>query len=103
MHGVIAARCGAILGTTAAMERLLGSEPGGLSGQPLWEFLTAESASELRSRVEAGIRRPDLRLPLAFLGTGSSERLLLCNLDIQPNAFALLGEPVSALEGEIAK
>jgi heme oxygenase (mycobilin-producing) len=103
VHGVIAATGGEIVGATAGIEKLLGEEPGRLSGQPLWKFLTAESANELRRRVEAGIRRPDLRLPLTFRGKGSGERLLLCNLDLQPNAFALLGEPVFAVEGELAK
>ena len=90
-HGVVAAPNGIILGTTAAMERLLGCEPGRLNGQPLWEFLTPESANELRGRVEAGNRRCELRFPMTFIGAGSAGRVLICNLDVQPNAFALLG------------
>ena len=85
-----------ILGTTAAMERLLGGESGRLDGQRLWEFLVPESANELRGRVEAGIRRCELRFPMTFVGrAGSGEYALSCNLDVQPNAFALLGEPTA--------
>lgn len=93
-HGVVATRDGRILGTTAAMERLLGGEPGGLNGQLLWEFLTSESANELRSRVEAGSRRSEWRFNVTFIGAGSAGHVLVCNLDVQPNGFALLGEPL---------
>jgi heme-degrading monooxygenase HmoA len=99
-HGVVATPDGVILAATAAMERLLGGAPGRLKGQPLWEFLTPESANELRSRVESGSRRLELRFPLTFIGAGigagSGGHVLCCNLDVQPNAFALLGEPLSA-------
>ena len=97
-HGVVATPDGIILGTTAAMDRLLGNEPEHFNGRSLWEFLTPRSASELRSRVEAGIRCPELRLPVTFVGGASGAHVLLCNLDVQPHAFALLGEPASALE-----
>ncbi len=93
VHGVVANPDGAILGATAAMERLLGSEPGQVNGQPLWEFLTPRSAEDLRGRMAGGSRCPELRIPLTFLGAGSSQHLLVCNLDVQPNAFALLCEP----------
>jgi len=94
-HGVVATQDGVILGATAAMEKLLGGEPGRLNGQRLWDFLAPESANELRGRVEAGIRSPELRFPITFVGTaGPSEHVLSCNLDVQPNAFALLGEPM---------
>ena len=96
-HGVVATPGGVILGTTAAMERLLGGESGRLDGQRLWEFLVPESANELRGRVEAGIRRSKLRFPMTFVGPPScGEHVLSCNLDVQPNAFALLGEPMTA-------
>jgi heme-degrading monooxygenase HmoA len=95
-HGLVATLDGVILGTTAAMERLLGGGSGRLNGQRLWEFLTPESANELRSRVEAGTRRSELRFPITFVGpAGSGEHVLSCNLDVQPNAFALLGEPIT--------
>ena len=93
VHGVVANSGGAILGTTAAMERLLGSEPGRLNGQPLWEFLVPESAEQLRSRVAAGTRCSELRFAMTFIGAGPSRHVLLCNLDVQPNAFALMCEP----------
>jgi heme-degrading monooxygenase HmoA len=92
-HGVVATADGFILGATAAMERLLGYEPGRLNGQPLWGFLTPESADELRSRVQAGNRCSALRFPMTFVGAGSGRHALICNLDFQPNAFSLLGEP----------
>jgi heme-degrading monooxygenase HmoA len=100
-HGVVAAPDGIILGATAAMERLYGCQPGCLHGRLLWDLLTPESADELRGRVQAGSRRSELRFPLAFIGAGSAGRVLLCNLDVQPNAFALLGEPIS-ITGEAA-
>ena len=78
-HGVVATPGGAILGTTAAMERLLGNESRPLNGQPLWEFLTPESAKEVRSRVATGSRRYALRFSMTFIGAGSSEHLLICN------------------------
>jgi hypothetical protein len=84
------------LGATPAMERLLGSESGRLSGQALWEFLTPESAHGLRGQVAAGHRRPELLFTMTFIGAGSGPRVVICNLDVQPNAFALLCEPVSA-------
>jgi heme-degrading monooxygenase HmoA len=103
-HGVVATLDGVILGTTGAMERLLGGEPGRLNGQRLWEFLTLESTNELRSRVEAGSRRSELRFPIAFVGpAGSGEHVLSCHLDVQPNAFALLGEPMTAIEEPVAR
>jgi len=94
-HGVVALPDGAIQGASAAMERLLG-EPGGLNGRLLWEFLGPESAQELRGRVASGNRGAELRFPLTFIAGGSSTCVLLCNLDVQPHAFALLCEPVSA-------
>jgi hypothetical protein len=80
------------LGITAAMERLLGSASGGINGKPLWEFMTSESSGELRSRVATGCRRPELRFSMTFIGSDSREHVFLCNLDVQPNAFALLCE-----------
>jgi len=101
-HGVVATPEGIILGATAAMERLLGGEggeSGRLHGQRLWEFLAPGSADELRGRVEAGIRRSELRFPMTFVGpAGSGEYMLSCNLDVQPNAFALLGEPMTIMK-----
>jgi len=91
-HGMVATLDGIILGTTAAMDRLLGNEPDQLNGLPLWEFLTPASASELRSRVETGTRCPELRFPVTFVSAASGAQVLICNLDVQPNAFALLGE-----------
>jgi heme-degrading monooxygenase HmoA len=101
-HGVVATLDGVILGTTAAMERLLGREPGRLNGQPLWEFVTSESANELRSQIETGSRRSELRFPLTFIGADCSGHVLICNLDVQPDAFALLGEPISVVEKSVA-
>jgi hypothetical protein len=95
-HGVVAAPEGNILAATPAMEALLSSQPGQLIGQPLWRFLTADSAEELRSRVVAGRRSSEGRFMMTFVGAGSGRRALICNLDVQPNAFALLCEPVSA-------
>jgi heme-degrading monooxygenase HmoA len=100
-HGVVAARDGVILGTTAAMQRLLGCESGRLTGQALWQFLTPESANQLRRRVEAGSRRSELRFPMTFIGAGSARHLLICNLDVQPNEFALLGEAISVIEKSV--
>jgi heme-degrading monooxygenase HmoA len=100
-HGVIAAPDGIILGATGAMERLYGCEPGCLHERLVWDLLTRESANELRGRVQAGGRCPEQRFALTFTGAGSAGRVLLCNLDVQPNAFALLGEPIS-LAGEAA-
>jgi PAS domain S-box-containing protein len=97
VHGVVANREGVILAATPPVERFLGYGPGRLCGQPLWDFLTPESAHELRSRVEAGIRRSELRFPVTFADGDSGGRPLICNLDVQPSAFALLGEPVCAI------
>jgi heme-degrading monooxygenase HmoA len=99
-HGVVATRDGGILAATPAMERLLGSEPGRLHGQSLWQFLIPESAGELRSRVALGSRAAPEgqgrkeRFLITFIGRGSRERILACNLDVHPDAFALLGEPL---------
>jgi heme-degrading monooxygenase HmoA len=98
--GVIASPGGNILGATAGMDALLSSEPGKLTGQLLWRFLTAESAQELRCRVETGRRAANLRFLMTFVVAESSRRLLSCNLDVQPNAFALLCDPVSAAAPE---
>jgi heme-degrading monooxygenase HmoA len=95
-HAIVATPDGNILGATAGMEALLSSEPGKLTGQPLWRFLTAESAQELRSRVTKGSRDPKLRFLMTFAPSESGTHLLLCNLDVQPNAFALLCESVAA-------
>jgi len=94
-HGVMAAPDGSILAATPAMEKLLAGDPGRLDGQPLWSFLTPESASQLRGRVAAGCRHPESRFALTFPGAAAAQRVLLCNLDVQPHAFALLGEPVA--------
>jgi len=87
-HGVVAAPDGSILGMTAAMDKMVGS----VNGQSLWEFLTPESAEELRGRVEAGRRSPESRFPMTFIGADSSQHVLICSLDVQPNAFALMCE-----------
>ena len=98
-HGVVATTDGVILGTTPAMEKLLRAGVGRLNGQRLWEFLAPESANDLRSRVEAGIRDSELPFPLTFVGAaGSGGYVLGCNLDTQPDLFALLGEPMAAIE-----
>jgi heme-degrading monooxygenase HmoA len=94
-HGVVATREGNILGATAGMASLLSSEPGKLAGQPLWRFLTTESAQELRGRVATGSRAASLRFLMTFVASESREHLVICNLDVQPNAFALLCESVS--------
>ena len=99
VHGVVANADGVILGATAAMERLLGGESGRLNGQPLWKFLTPESAKELRIRVDAGSRQSALRFPVTFIGADCAGRVLGCNLDVQPDAFALLGEELHTPEG----
>jgi heme-degrading monooxygenase HmoA len=97
-HGIVATSDGVILGTTGAMERLLSGESGRLNGQRLWEFLAPECANDLRGQVEAGLRRSELRFPITFVGpAGSGEHVLSCNLDVQPNAFALLGEPMTTI------
>jgi heme-degrading monooxygenase HmoA len=99
-HGVIATSDGNILCATSGMEKVLSSEPGKLTGQPLWRFLTAESAEELRCRVVTGSRAATLRFLMTFVGSESSRHLLICNLDVQPNAFALLCEFVSRAGAE---
>lgn len=71
-HGIVATSRGVILATTASMERLLGGERCRLHEHQLWEFLAPESANELRSRVEEGIRRPDLRFSMTFLSAACS-------------------------------
>jgi len=99
-HGVVATPGGGILAATPAMERLLGSEPGRLQGQSLWQFLIPESAGELRSRVALGSRLApegrsrDVRFLMTFIGRGSREHRLACNVDVHPDAFALLCEPL---------
>jgi len=100
-RGVVASADGRILDATAGLEALLSSEPGKLTGQPLWQFLTAESGQELRSRVETGRRAPNLPFLMTFVVSESSRHLLRCNLDVQPNAFALLCESVSAAGPEV--
>jgi heme-degrading monooxygenase HmoA len=94
-HAVVARPAGVILGATGAMERLLGRDSGRLNGQPVWEFLTPESTEELRRLVSARSRDSQLRFPMTFMDADSSRHALICNLDVQPNAFALLCEPFS--------
>jgi len=98
VHVVVATTDGVIVATNPAMDGLLNSEPGQLVGQSLWQFLSPESANELHSRVETGVRRPEERVPLAFVSAVSGKHLLRCSLDIQPNAFALLGEQIDLIE-----
>jgi heme oxygenase (mycobilin-producing) len=107
-YGIVATSDGSILGASAGMESLLSNEPlltsgpllssarGKLAGQPLWRFLTAESAQELRSRLATGSRAASLRFLMTFVVSESREHLVICNLDVQPNAFALLCESVAA-------
>jgi hypothetical protein len=78
--------------------RSLRSESSWLSGQSLWNFLTPQSVSDLRSRMATGSRRPDQVFTMTFTGTAGGTQLLICNLDVQPNAFAMLCEPISILE-----
>jgi heme-degrading monooxygenase HmoA len=94
-HAVVATPAGVILGTAGAMERLLGSDSGRLKGRLIWEFLTPESTQELRQLIAAGSRASQLRFTMTFIGTDSCRRSLNCNLDVQPDAFALLCEPIS--------
>jgi heme-degrading monooxygenase HmoA len=101
-HSVVAATDGTILGTTTAMERLLRRDSGRLEGQPIWEFLTPESTEELRCRVSAESRDAQLRFQMEFIGADSGKRALICNLDVQPNAFALLCEPISVTVKPVA-
>lgn len=100
-HGVVATLDGNILAATPATEALWSSQPGKLIGQPLWRFLTAESAEELRGRVVAGSRASEWCVLVTSVGAGSGRRSLICNLDVQPNAFALLCEPVSAAASDL--
>ena len=97
-HGVVATPDGNILAATAGIETLLGGEPGTLAGQPLWRFLTVESAQELRRRVATGSRTPQIRFLMTFVASESGKHLLICNLDIQPSAFALLCDSVSTAQ-----
>jgi heme-degrading monooxygenase HmoA len=95
VHGVVASPDGVILGATAALERLLAGESDRVNGQPLWDFLTPQCADELRGRVATRNRCPELPFIMTFIGAGSVKHTLICNLDVQPNAFALLCEPAA--------
>lgn len=99
---VVASPAGVILGATGAMERLMGCDSGRLNGQPVWKFLTPESTEELRRLVAAGIRDYQLRFPMTFIDSDSSKCVLICNLDVQPNAFALLCEPTAGAREPVA-
>jgi PAS domain-containing protein len=101
-HAVVANPAGVILGATGATERLLGCDSGRLNGRLIWEFLTPESTQELRQLIAAGSRASQLRFTMTFIGTDSCRRTLNCNLDVQPNAFALLCEPISGAEEPVA-
>jgi len=101
-HALVATPDGTILGATVAMERLLRGDSDRLDGQPVWKFLTPESTEELRRLVAAGSRDSRLRFPMTFMDAGSGKCVLICNLDVQPNAFALLCEPVSVAGNPVA-
>ena len=89
-HALVADTEGKILLATPALESLLGFPRGRINGRPLWELLTRESAADLRGRVAAAIRCSPEPFVLQF--AGAEAHALVCSLDVQPTAFALVGE-----------
>jgi signal transduction histidine kinase/heme-degrading monooxygenase HmoA len=62
-------------------------------GKPLWAWLTEADAGLLRRKLGES-RRPEERFLLNFVDVGDSPFTLTCLLDVQPDHFLLLGEPL---------
>jgi heme-degrading monooxygenase HmoA len=59
-------------------------------GSAIWTVLTDQSERDLRAAITCGERKIDEALFLNFRGAGTFE----CRVDVHPNEFVLIGEPV---------
>jgi heme-degrading monooxygenase HmoA len=65
-------------------------------GRKIWSHLGAENVPALRLKIEARRRNPEERFLVNFLDINGVPYSLECRLDVQPDGFALIGEPPSA-------
>jgi hypothetical protein len=89
---------GAIVFGNAAMRKKTGRES--LEGASVWPLLTEPDAAALRQAVSGGSGDPNRRYRFNFIDREGAPFSLECRLDVQPDWFTLLGEPVE--EDEMA-
>lgn len=73
---------------------------GASEGAEIWPLLTAGDAAALRERVSSAVRLRD-RCLMNFVDGRHSPRTLRCMVDVQPDGFLILGEPVAAAERQM--
>jgi signal transduction histidine kinase len=74
------------------LARSMNCEAADVGGTSVWPLLTEHDACRLRERIATGERKTGERFLLNFLDPSQSLFTLLCQLDVQPGGFVLLGE-----------
>lgn len=65
-----------------------------LEGALVWPLLTEPDAANLRGAVSQARREPSRGYRLNFIGRDRMPVTLECHIDVQPDWFALIGEPL---------
>lgn len=93
LHMLVIALDGTIESCSQAIEAQLGLAKADLVGRSLWTLLANADAESLRARVAGGERNMDDRFLVNFSNETGLPYTLRCRLDVQPDAFVLIGEP----------
>lgn len=92
-HVIIADLCGVIKACNPLVADYLKLPAHELSGQKIWDYVTAENIPLIKERIEAGTCNGGDSFLINFVDTNGVPYALKCHLDIQPDGFALIGEP----------
>ena len=105
VYWVRAGHDGVILASTHAVASIVRGTAGSLDGVSIWPLLTEPDRATLRCAIESGTRDPATRYRLNFVGLDQMPFTLECHLDVYPDGFTLIGEPLQqhqqALEREL--
>src|SRR5664279_3423858 len=92
VHLLTASSTGLITVCNQGLARSMKCEMADLCGRSVWPLLTEHDARLLQERTASGERKVGEKLLLNFVDASQSPYTLLCNLDVQPVGFVLLGE-----------
>ncbi len=94
VHWIRSSPDGQIESLNAAVERTLNRSRDELEGTPIWDILTEPDAATLRRLAGQSGRAPGEHYLFNVAGQDGSPVTLQCHLDVQPDGFLLIGEPV---------
>lgn len=101
VHYLSAALDGTLRAFNAALAQSLKASAAQLQGRMIWDLLTDNAAAALRERIESGERRPEETLLVNLVDSDQVPFTLQCHLDVQPDGFTLIGEPLQKAEASL--